>query len=65
MISSTESTHCIPIVDLVWNFCCTGNKGGARNFFRVGWNWTRLKLGFVIGIQTGLGLGLFKKKKKS
>jgi hypothetical protein len=34
-----------------------------RIFFRVGWDWTGLELGFVIGIQTGLGLGLFKKKK--
>jgi hypothetical protein len=35
-----------------------------RIFFRVGWDWTGLELGFVIGIQTGLGLGLFKKKLK-
>ncbi len=33
-------------------------------FFRVDWNWTRLELGFVTRIHTGLGLVLFKKKKK-
>ncbi len=53
----------------------TFNRGGSRNFFRVGLNWIGLELGFVIGIQTGLGLGLglglfrkvhylIKKKKK-
>ena len=39
--------------------------GKQRIFFRVGWNWIGLELGFVIGIQTGLGLGLFKKKIKN
>jgi hypothetical protein len=32
-------------------------------YFRVGWNWTRLELGFVIEIQNGIRLGLFKNKK--
>jgi hypothetical protein len=42
------------------------SRGGAKGiFFKVGWNWTGLELRFVIGIQTGLGLRLFKKKMKN
>jgi hypothetical protein len=41
---------------------CLGAEPGI--FFRVGWNWTGLELRFVIGIQTRLGLGLFKKIKE-
>ena len=38
--------------------------GASGIFFRMGWNLIGLELRFVIEIQTRLGLGLFKKKKK-